>query len=84
MVLLVGLLCLASPLTTLFAVLPFLESFVGAGAFLVALTLAVPITLITIGVAWIAHRPLVGGGLLAGALVTLLLLRALHPRRRAA
>jgi hypothetical protein len=83
-VLLVGLLCLASPLTTLFAVLPFLESFVGAGAFLVALTLAVPITLITIGVAWIAHRPLVGGGLLAGALVTLLLLRALHPRRRAA
>ena len=78
---LIGFVCMTRPLTMLFAVLPFLELLVGAGAFLVALTLAVPITLVTIAVAWIAHRPLIGGGLLVGAVVALVLLRQLHPRR---
>ena len=78
---LIGFVCVTRPLTMLFAVLPFLESLVGAGAFLVALTLAVPITLLTIAIAWIVHRPLIGGGLLVGAVVALFLLRRLHPRR---
>jgi hypothetical protein len=80
---LVGFVCMTRPLTMLFAVLPFLESVVGAGAFLVALTLAVPITLLTIALAWIVHRPLIGAGLLAGAVAALYLLRQLHPRRTA-
>ncbi len=66
-----------------FAVIPFLESLVGAGAFLVALTLAVPITLVTIAVAWIVHRPVIGILLLVGAVAALYLLRKLHPRRPA-
>jgi hypothetical protein len=74
----VGLLLLAGPVTTVFAVLPFLGSLAGAGAFLVALTLAVPVTLVTVGVAWVAHRPLLGGALLAGALVALVALKQLH------
>jgi hypothetical protein len=74
---------MTQPLTMLFAVLPFLESLVGAGAFLVALTLAVPITLLTIAVAWIVHRPLIGIGLLAAGVAALFLLRKLHPRRSA-
>jgi hypothetical protein len=78
---LVGLVCLTSPLTMLFAVLPFLESLVGTGAFLVAFTLAVPLTLLTIGVAWFAHRPLVGGGILVAAVASMILLRKMHPRR---
>jgi hypothetical protein len=78
---LIGFVCISRPLTMLFAVLPFLESMVGAGAFLVALTLAVPITLLTIAIAWIAHRPLIGGGLLVGAVAALFLLRQMHPRR---
>jgi hypothetical protein len=56
---------------------------VSAGAFLAALTLAVPITLLTIAIAWIVHRPLIGAGLLAGAIATWYLLRQLHPRRPA-
>jgi hypothetical protein len=80
---LIGFVCIARPLTTLFAVLPFLGSMVGAAAFLVALTLALPITLVTIAIAWMSHRPLVGIGLLAGAVATLLLLRRMHPRRLA-
>jgi Transmembrane protein 43 len=79
---LIGFVCISRPLTMLFAVLPFLESIVGAGAFLVALTLAVPITLLTIATAWIAHRPLVGGGLLVAAVAALFLLSRLHPPRR--
>ena len=78
---LVGFVCMTRPLTMLFAVLPFLESMVGAGAFLVALTLAVPVTLFTIAIAWIVHRPLIGGLLLAGGIAALFALRRLHPRR---
>jgi hypothetical protein len=78
---LVGFLCLARPLTTLFAVVPFLESLVGAGAFLVALTLAVPVTLLTIAIAWLAHRPLIGVGLIAAAAIGAYGLRQLHPRK---
>jgi Transmembrane protein 43 len=80
---LIGFVCLTRPLTMLFAVLPFLESLVGAGAFLVALTLSVPLTLLTISIAWIAHRPLIGGGLLVGAVAAWFLLRQMHPRRQA-
>jgi len=79
---LIGFVCMTRPLTMVFAVLPFLESLVGAGAFLVALTLAVPITLVTIAVAWIVHRPLIGVLLLVGAVAALYLLRKLHPRRQ--
>ncbi len=78
---LIGFVCVSRPLTMLFAFLPFLESMVGAGAFMVALTLSVPITLLTIAVAWIAHRPLIGGGLLVAAVAALLLLRRMQPRR---
>jgi hypothetical protein len=65
----------------LFAVVPFLESLVGAGAFMVALTLAIPITLLTIAVAWIVHRPLIGGLLVVGAIAAWYLLRQLLPKR---
>jgi hypothetical protein len=80
---LIGFVCMTQPLTMLFAVLPFLESLVGAGAFLVALTLAVPITLLTIAIAWIVHRPLIGIGLLVASAAAMYLLRKLHPARRA-
>ena len=78
---LIGFVCISRPLTMLFAVLPFLELMVGAGAFLVALTLAVPIALLTIAVAWIAHRPLVGVGLLVAAMAAVFLLSRMRPRR---
>ncbi len=79
---LIGFVCMIRPLTMPFAVLPFLESLIGAGAFLVALTLAVPITLLTIAIAWIVHRPLIGGALLLGAVAAVYLLSMLHSRRR--
>ena len=81
---LIGLVCMTMPLTMLFAVLPFLESIVGAGAFLAALTRSVPITLVTIALAWIVHRPLIGILLLAAAVAGLFLLGRIGPRRRVA
>jgi Transmembrane protein 43 len=81
-VVLVGFLFMARPLTILFAVLPFLESIVGAGAFLAAVTLSVPVTLVTIAIAWIAHRPVIGVGLLVAAVAGLFLLGRIGPRRR--
>ena len=84
LLLLIGFLCLAAPLTTLFAVVPFLGDLVGAGASLVAITFAVPLALLTIGIAWIAHRPLIGGGLVLAAVAVLALLRRRRPRRLAA
>jgi hypothetical protein len=78
---LLGFVLLASPITTVFSFVPFLGSLVGAGALLLAVTFAVPVTLVVIGVAWVAHRPLVGWVLIGGAVVVLVGLRRLHPRR---
>jgi len=80
---LIGLVCMTRPLTMLAAVLPLLESVVGVGGFIVALTLSVPITLLTISFAWIVHRPLLGVGLLVAAMGWLVLLRYMRPRRTA-
>jgi hypothetical protein len=74
---LVGFLLVIGPLSVLAGVLPFLEGLVEAGVFLVALTLALPLTLITIAVAWFAHRPLIGAALIAAGLASVFLIRRL-------
>ena len=78
---LIGFVCMTRPLTMLFAILPFLETIVGAGVFLVALALAVPVTLVTIAIAWIVHRPLIGIGLLVAGGLAMFVLGRLNPRR---
>ncbi|HEX2593253.1 MAG TPA: TMEM43 family protein [Rhizomicrobium sp.] len=59
-----GLAWFLSPLSTLASVLPFLGSIVRGAAGAVAFVVALPITLVVIALAWLAHRPLIGGGLL--------------------
>jgi hypothetical protein len=75
-----GFLLLTQPLTVLASILPFLEGIMGAGTALVAFALAVPLTLVTIAIAWFAHRPMLGIALLAAGLVVPV---ALHFRPRA-
>jgi hypothetical protein len=75
-----SLLLIARPVSMLFAVIPFLEGIAEAGTFLIALTIAVPLTLIVIAVAWVAHRPLIGIALIVGAVAAFYLIRKLHPR----
>ena len=79
---LVGLLLVASPLSTLAGVIPLFGSIVGGGVFLLAFGLAVPITLLCVGIAWMSVRPLLGGGLVAAAVGSYVLLRLLRPAAR--
>jgi hypothetical protein len=74
---LAGFMLVFGPLAVLAGVLPFLEGLVEAGIFLVALTLAVPLTLITIAAAWFAHRPLIGAALIVAGIAFIFLIRRL-------
>lgn len=80
LVIFVGLLLVAGPVSMLLAFLPFLEGIAQVGSFLIALTVSLPIALVTIAVAWIAHRPVVGAALLAAAVAIFVLLRKSHPK----
>lgn len=83
-VMLLGFVLFFNPLAVLVGVLPFLESIVGAGLFFIALMLAVPLSLVVIAISWLVVRPLIGGGLLVAALVSLVLLIRRNRNRAAA
>ena len=79
---LVGLLLMASPLTVLLGVIPLFETLADIGAFMLALLIALPLTLIVIAAAWITHRPLIGGTLIVAAIALGYLLHRLHRARQ--
>ncbi|MDY0413319.1 MAG: hypothetical protein GX105_01200 [Gammaproteobacteria bacterium] len=56
----VGLNLLLRPLSVIADVVPIAGTIVGAGARLIAFLVAAPASLITIGIAWIFYRPLIG------------------------
>ena len=66
---LVGFTLFFAPLGTLASIIPFLGNLVGAGTFVMALLLTLTLAPLVIAIAWLAVRPLLGGGLLAGAAV---------------
>ena len=55
--------------------LPLVRELVGLGVTLVCVCLASSLTLVTAAIGWIAHRPLLGMGLLAAAVVPIILSR---------
>jgi hypothetical protein len=79
-----GVLLFLSPLSSLVGWVPLVGSIARGAAFLAALAIAAPLTLIVAAISWIVFRPLVGIGLLVAAAVLLAALhwahRALHPR----
>lgn len=83
-----GLSCVLRPLSVLMDVIPFLGDLIGAGISLISFLIALPCTLVTIAVAWIYYRPLLGIGLLvvAAALIVFLFRKKAesHKRRIAA
>jgi hypothetical protein len=72
---LIGFVLVFRPLVTAADVVPLIGSLLGAGTFLVALFMALSLSALTIGVAWITYRPVIGLLLLGGALVAIALLR---------
>ena len=82
---LVGFLCMAigfymvlKPIAILTDFLPFISSLVGFVLGFIAFLVAVPLTLITIAIAWIFYRPLLAFGLLGVAAVVLVGVLALY------
>jgi len=80
LMMLLGFLFAASPVVTLLAFLPLLEGMAQAGVFLVAVTLTVPLTILSIAVAWFAYRPLMSTALGIGAVIVFFLLRTTHSK----
>ncbi len=78
-----GLALVLRPLSVMADVAPVFGNLVGCGSVLVALGLALPLSLVVMAVAWITYRPLVGGGLLLLGLLGLVAAIA-HLRRRRA
>ena len=68
LLMLFGLMLMSSPLHWLASLLPLLESVVSAATFVMALAVALPLTLVTIALAWLTYRPLLAGGLILGGL----------------
>ena len=60
----VGFAMMFGPLVVVADVIPLIGSIVGAGTFLASLLCALPVWLITVAVAWVVYRPLLGAGLL--------------------
>jgi hypothetical protein len=71
------------PLVVVADLVPLLGTLLGLGTFLVALGIALPLSTMTIALAWIVVRPLFGGALLTGALALLVGVIALARKRRA-
>jgi hypothetical protein len=79
----VGFAMFFGPIATLASVLPFLGTLVRGATTFFAFVLAVPVTLVTIALAWLAFRPLIGGGMLILAAAALYGLWRWHHSRSA-
>lgn len=85
LMMLFGLLLLVKPLVILADVIPFLGSLAGAGLGMIAFVIALPLTICTIAVAWLAYRPLIGLPLFILALASVVFgIRAWMKKRKAA
>ncbi len=72
------------PLSVIAAVIPLFGSILAMGVFLLAIAVATPLSLLTIAIAWIVARPLVGGLLLAAVVAIIVGLVVLVRKRKAA
>lgn len=80
----IGIALCFQPLVAIADVIPILGDIVGAGTIIVAIGMALPLTLITIALGWITYRPLVGIPLMVVAVGGLVGLVMLGRSRRAA
>jgi hypothetical protein len=70
-----------SPITRITHVVPILGDVVGAGVILVAGLISLALSLVTIAVAWLAYRPVLGGILLAAGIGAFVLMKVLARKR---
>jgi len=77
----IGLMIVFAPLKILADVIPFIGELMGAGIALISLLLAGTVSLITVAIAWIVYRPLLGVGLLLAAAALLVCIRAMRKKK---
>jgi len=80
----IGFALFLGPISTIASVVPFLGGIVRGAAFFVALVFGVPLSLVVIALAWIGHRPLIGGGILLVAALLFVGLWRMHASRNPA
>ncbi len=74
---LLGIILIFRPLVAVADVVPFVGDLLGAGIGVLAVSIAVPMTFITIATAWLVYRPLVGAALLAAGVAAFVLFKNL-------
>jgi hypothetical protein len=80
----IGFAMFLGPFSTMASVIPFLGGLVRGAAFFVAFVIGVPLSLVVIALAWIGHRPLIGGGILIVAALLFVGLWRMHASRNPA
>jgi hypothetical protein len=79
----IGFAMFLGPISTIASVVPFLGGIVRGAAFFVALVIGLPLSLVVIALAWIGHRPLIGGGILLVAVLLFVGLWRMHASKPA-
>ncbi len=80
----IGLMLVLRPIAVVADILPFMGSVVSLGVFVLSVAIALPLSLLTIAVAWVAVRPVLGIALLVLVLVLVAGLVLLFVRKRRA
>ena len=80
-IMLLGLALILNPLAVLVDIIPWLGGLIGAGIFFIAFSIAAVGSLLTVAVAWVVYRPLLGVALFvaAGAVVFLIMTKLKKP-----
>jgi hypothetical protein len=80
-----GIAAILRPLSVLADVVPLFGNIVGAGTTVIALLIAALFSLVTIAIAWIVYRPLIGAAVLAAAAaIIFLIVRSMKKGKAAA
>ncbi len=69
------------PFVTMADVVPFIGSIVGAGTFIAAIVCAIPVWTVTVAIAWIFYRPVIGIALLVVALAVPILFMVMRSKK---
>jgi len=80
---LAGLMMVFKPLAVVADVLPFLGDLLRVGLFIMALPVALSLTLVTIAIAWLVYRPVIGGALLVTGIAALVAVKTWASRKKA-
>jgi Tfp pilus assembly protein PilV len=77
----IGFAMFLGPIAIVASIIPFLGSFVRGASVFAAMVVGVPLSLVVMALAWIGHRPLIGGGILVLAAVVFYGLWRMHASR---